>query len=380
LLGVLQKDNCLSLFLQQFCPAVVLPLLGKAIGNDLPKPFKVLHLASGNLYGGIEKILTTFAKNQEYSPEMLQDFAVCFNGRLRNELLEAKVTVHDIGSFRYSRPWSLPPVQKKFAEILKSGGYDAVIFYGSWQYVALVKTAKKAGCRCVFWAMNYFGSGLLDWFAKWSKPHVALACSRDVERTISSFCIPGRHQTIFPPLDSDNMSDLLKIRSRLRSQFNVRDNTKIILMASRLDPYKGHRLLVTALGKLLVKIPEGWEVWMAGGVQRSQEMFYLRELQTLAKKVGVSDKIRWLGQRSDPLELMATADLFCHPNQGPEPFGVVFLEAQSMGCPVITTAMGGALEAVEDNGINTLLAKPCPDLLAQALEKHLLMPGRYAVP
>jgi len=51
-----------------------------------------------------------------------------------------------------------------------------------------------------------------------------------------------------------------------------------------------------------------------------------------------------------------------------------------LGCPVITTAMGGALESVEDNGINTLLAKPCPDLLAKALEKHLLIPGGHAAP
>ena len=357
----------------------MLSILGKAIGKDLPKPFKVLHLASGNLYGGIEKILTTLAKNQTYSPDMLQDFAVCFHGRLRNELLEAEATVHDIGSFRYSRPWSLLPVQKKLAKILKTGGYDTVIFYGSWQYVALVETAKKAGCRCVFWAMNYFGGGWLDWLAKWSKPHIALACSRDVERTVSSFCLTGIHQTVFPPLDSRDLPSLRAIRGKLRSQFNVHENTKIILMAARLDPYKGHRLLITALGKLLEKIPQGWEVWMAGGVQRLQEGIYLEELKTLAKEVGVSDKIRWLGQRSDALELMATADLFCHPNQGPEPFGVVFLEAQAMGCPVITTAMGGALEAVEDNGINTLLAKPCPDLLAQALEKHLLMPARHTV-
>jgi len=357
----------------------VLRKLVTAIGKDLPKPIKVLHLASGNLYGGIEKILTTLAKNQACSPDMIQEFAVCFYGRLRNELLEAKATVHDIGSFRYSRPWSLLPVRKKLKKILKAGGYDAVIFYGSWQYVALGETAKKADCRCVFWAMNYFGGGWLDWFAKWSKPHIALACSRDVERTISSFCLAGSHQTVFPPLDLRDLPNPMLIRGKLRYQFNVYKGTKIILMAARLDPYKGHRLLIDALGKLHEKIPEGWEVWIAGGVQRLQEGLYLEKLQGLAKKVGVAEKIRWLGQRSDVLELMATADFFCQPNQGPEPFGVVFLEAQAMGCPVITTAIGGGLEAVEDNGTNTLLAKPCPDLLVQALEKHLLMPSRHDV-
>jgi len=108
----------------------------------------------------------------------------------------------------------------------------------------------------------------------------------------------------------------------------------------------------------------------------------VEKLKTIAVRQGFSNRIRWLGHCSNLEDYYAAADVFCQPNQGPEPFGMVFIESQAMGCPVITTAMGGALEAVEDNGINTLLAKPCPDLLAQALEKHLLMSAtaRHAVP
>ena len=45
--------------------------------------------------------------------------------------------------------------------------------------------------------------------------------------------------------------------------------------------------------------------------------------------------------------LLAAADVFCQPNSGPEPFGIVFVEALYAGLPVIATAIGGAQEIVD---------------------------------
>ena len=46
--------------------------------------------------------------------------------------------------------------------------------------------------------------------------------------------------------------------------------------------------------------------------------------------------------------LMAAADIYCQPNTTPEPFGIAFVEALAAGVPVVTTAMGGPLEIVDD--------------------------------
>jgi glycosyltransferase involved in cell wall biosynthesis len=43
---------------------------------------------------------------------------------------------------------------------------------------------------------------------------------------------------------------------------------------------------------------------------------------------------------------MRAADIFCQPNAGPEPFGIVFIEALAAGLPVVATKMGGAVEIV----------------------------------
>ena len=58
--------------------------------------------------------------------------------------------------------------------------------------------------------------------------------------------------------------------------------------------------------------------------------------------------MRFLGERRDVPLLMRAADLFCQPNEGPEPFGVVFAEALLSGVPVVTADTGGAPEIVSD--------------------------------
>jgi glycosyltransferase involved in cell wall biosynthesis len=72
-------------------------------------------------------------------------------------------------------------------------------------------------------------------------------------------------------------------------------------------------------------------------------------LQATAHELGIAGRVRFLGQRSDVPKLMAAADIFCQPNQGPEPFGIVFIEALWAGRPVITSALGGALEIVDES-------------------------------
>jgi glycosyltransferase involved in cell wall biosynthesis len=81
--------------------------------------------------------------------------------------------------------------------------------------------------------------------------------------------------------------------------------------------------------------------------------------------LGLAGRIRFWGQRSDVPLLLRAADIHCQPNVGPEPFGLTFIEAMAAGLPVVTTAMGAALETVtEECGI---LVSPDAGQLAAAL-------------
>src|SRR6202007_1965732 len=92
----------------------------------------------------------------------------------------------------------------------------------------------------------------------------------------------------------------------------------------------------------------------------------LAEVHERVASRGLGERIRFLGQRSDVPQLLAAADIHCQPNTGPEPFGVAFIEAMYAGLPVVTTAMGGALEIVQEE-CGVLVPPDDPQALADAL-------------
>ncbi len=46
---------------------------------------RVLHISAGNLYGGVETMLVTLARDRQVLPALDQEFALCFEARLSTE-------------------------------------------------------------------------------------------------------------------------------------------------------------------------------------------------------------------------------------------------------------------------------------------------------
>jgi len=131
-----------------------------------------------------------------------------------------------------------------------------------------------------------------------------------------------------------------------------------------MERWKGHGLLLQALGQLTGN-PK-WTAWIVGGAQRPAETEYLQELHNQAASLNLESRLRFLGQRSDVPQLLTAADIHCQPNQGPEPFGIAFIEALYAGLPLVTTAMGGPLEIVTP-ACGLLVPPADPSALSAAL-------------
>jgi glycosyltransferase involved in cell wall biosynthesis len=138
-------------------------------------------------------------------------------------------------------------------------------------------------------------------------------------------------------------------------------------MGARLEKWKGHKLLLHALSLLQ---PGDWEAWIAGGPQRANEEKYYARIQVMARKLGISGRVRWLGLRRDISRLLIAADIHCQPNTGPEPFGNVFVEAMQAGLPVVTTRLGAAPEIIDET-CGVLVDPGDARSLANALERMM---------
>ncbi len=132
----------------------------------------------------------------------------------------------------------------------------------------------------------------------------------------------------------------------MRAELNTPNDDVVIVQIGRMEPYKGHVLHLEALARL-ADVP-GWSCWVAGGVQRPHEQAYLNELKAQAARAGLAGRVQFLGERRDVERLLGAADIFCQPNVRGEPFGLVFVEALYAGLPVVSTALGGALEIIDE--------------------------------
>ncbi len=147
----------------------------------------------------------------------------------------------------------------------------------------------------------------------------------------------------------------------------------VLLALSRLHEKKGLDVLLRAL----VELPD-CVAWIAGDGPLEGE------LKAVAAELGIADRARFLGWRSDRGALLEAADICVLPSRY-EPFGTVMLEAWAAGVPLVVAASQGPKDLIEDGG-NGLLV-PIDDAAAlaaavrrlqrdAALSAHLIERGR----
>ncbi|MDE3223523.1 MAG: glycosyltransferase family 4 protein [Acidobacteriota bacterium] len=186
---------------------------------------------------------------------------------------------------------------------------------------------------------------------------------------------PGVDVTRFTPLNDD-------ARARCREALGLRDEEQVVLSYSRLVPRKGFDTLIRASARLTSRFPN-LRIYVGGsGRDRAR-------LERLAARLGAP--VTFLGRVDDAalVEWLGASDLFVmdcrHRWLGleAEGFGIVFVEAQSMGRATIAGRSGGSHEAVDDGRTGVVLRRPrsaraLADALAELLEDDERR-GRYEV-
>jgi glycosyltransferase involved in cell wall biosynthesis len=323
---------------------------------------RVLHLYAGNLYGGIETLLVTLARFRDLGAPMAPEFGLCFHGRLWDELHATGAPVHDLGEVRFSRPWTVWRARTRLRALLSREHFDAVVCHACWPHALFAPVVHRCGVPLVFWAHDAAaGTHWVERRASRTLPEMVLANSRFTASTLGCLfpSVPAEVQYLPVPLPGP--MDRREVRRVVRAEFGTPNDAVVIITACRLERWKGHAVLLEALGRL--RHVSDWECWIAGGAQQPAEQSYLGDLKNLARGIA---SVRFLGQRSDVPALLAAADIHCQPNTSPEPFGIAFIEAMYAGLPVVTTSAGGALEIV-DESCGRLLQSPDGPALALAL-------------
>ncbi|MFD1217355.1 glycosyltransferase family 4 protein [Microbulbifer celer] len=133
------------------------------------------------------------------------------------------------------------------------------------------------------------------------------------------------------------------------AEFPALTGKKWLLLPARLTRWKGQEDFIHLIAELVKTNPDAGNRFhgvILGGAEKNKEHF-AEELQALAAKLGVTEHISFVGQRSDVRHWYRQATLVYNLSRKPEPFGRTVIEACAVGTPVIGYDIGGPAESLQ---------------------------------
>jgi len=196
-----------------------------------------------------------------------------------------------------------------------------------------------------------------------------VAPSRFVEqRLVHAKGIPARKV-----IHISNAIDLVRFRrgdpARIREELRLADGQLLVLAAANLIPEKGTDVLLRSFALVAGPHPNAVLAIAGDGPERGN-------LEALARELGVSDSVLFLGQRSDMPDLLAATAVCCCPSIWAEAFCWVNAEAMACQVPVVAARSGAIPEVVAHGETGLLVPLGDPDAMAAAISELLASPDR----
>ena len=300
---------------------------------------RVMHVMAGAAEGGAENIMlesvlalaeTDLAQHVVTRPD---------NAFRIQKFREAGIGV-DVAAFNNSWPF---PTQRVIADAIKQFEPDVIEY---WMGRAGQFAPKQYRARSIGWYGGYYKLARFK-NCEW---HVGLTI--DLLRHIREQGVSDERSTIV-----HTYADFTGTDPASRKALNTPEDAPVALALARLHEKKGLDTLLDATAKI-----DGLYVWIAGEGPLEQE------LKAHCTRLGLDDRVRFLGWRNDRGALLAACDVVAFPSRY-EPFGTVTVDAWAGSRPLVAADAVGPAAYVKDGVNGLLIPKNDVDALADSLRK-----------
>lgn len=308
------------------------------------RALRALHVHSGNMFGGVESIMTTLARRPL---DIEWHAALMYSGRLADELASAGIAVWRLPLARASRPWTVLASGRALRSLIATVRPDVAVVHSMWSLALLGRNLRATGIPLVLWAHGVVeGPQWQRWMARRTPPRFIICASNAIcKETPRWFASAPRSAVVYAPVEPPLMHEPSHV---VRSRYSTAEDSFVVLGLGRMEVAKGWHVLIEAIAA----IPDRRVVaWLAGGTGLPQELAYARHLARLAADLGVTSRIRFLGELRSPGDVIGASDVVALPSLVPEGFAIAIVESLMIGRPVVTSRLGGAVEAVGTGGI-----------------------------
>ena len=206
-----------------------------------------------------------------------------------------------------------------------------------------------------------------DWSGRWSLPlfnllwrraNVMLCISHAVRDWLVGRGVPSDNaRVIHYGIEPEKFS---KPSVNLRERWGLNENA-LIGSIGRLEPRKGHDLLIRAMPEICKHVPSA-RLLIAGHDPRG----YGETLARLVERLGLREKVQLIGFQTDVVSFLNALDVFAFAS-GSEGFGQVLVEAMAAGKPVVASKISPLTEIAVDGGTGRLVDRNDPNSFADAI-------------
>ncbi|MEK7463248.1 MAG: glycosyltransferase [Patescibacteria group bacterium] len=326
---------------------------------------KILFLINDLGLGGVEKLTVNFANSMnrdEFDVSVATLFSRPTSFFSKKDFKEdVGLTIFSFKNFRDLPEWL------KLYKFIRKNKFD-VIFTQLFMADTIGRiTAFFAGTPVIVTAIQNLIPDLQARFIITNKllRHITDACisptSAITEYAKNTIKFPAEKIIEIPTnaVDETRFIDLKIDKKTFKESLGVPANARMILTIGRLISQKGHSVLLDAAPKVLTGTENVYFLIVGDGRLE-------KELKEKAEKLGIADKIKFLGARRDTPELLAVSDIFVFPSIW-EGQGLILFEAFFSKIPIVASNVGGIPDVVIDGKTGILTSPGDADDLANKL-------------
>ena len=173
---------------------------------------------------------------------------------------------------------------------------------------------------------------------------------------------------VYGCVDADKFKPA-SINLKVREEIGVAADDFLIGFLGRLSPIKGHEYALKAVS-MLTDLPKQVKL-LCIGYESERTAQWLKEE---AARLGMSDRLRWVGRRDDLPEILNSLDIGIISSLGSEANSRATLEYMASGLPVVGTSVGVIPEIIADNETGFVVAPGNAEAMCDAIKKLVLDP------
>lgn len=328
---------------------------------------KALYILDSLNRGGAETLVLDLCRNSA-ACGLDVEFAATGGGDLEREFAESGVQYH-----RLDRRFPIDPfLIRDLRRIIKDRGITVVHTQQAVEAIHAFFATRGTGVKCVMSLQNYILDNKNRIATKWIVPRLDAVCPvsyamQEWFRTAEGFPITDRYFVLHNGVDPSRLKPTRSSGAKtLREELGIASAAPLIGMIGNFYPdrRKDQLTVCRALGKVFANEQDAHFAFV-GSVHRGAEG-YLAECKEICRRQGITDRVHFVGLRSDIPDILSELTLFVFSSVQ-EGLPVAAVEALMTGVPMLFSDIAPLLEIAASDDQE----RPCAEIFVTGDENDL---------